>query len=207
MADAFIRGAEKAGHRAVKIYAADRKADCVACGGCYSSEDRPCCRNADFNEIAPVLLRADGIVFATPLYWYDFPGKLKCLIDNMYCFYAAGKDLSHKKAAILSCGEETGNYMMFDGLQRSFELICRVAGWSIADQIYIPGVLEVGAIQQTDGLQRSEALGGHFSDEHKKEADSIGLSFWLFCFYHLTMDATLLSGSWVSALRLRRKRL
>ena len=52
--------------------------------------------------------------------------------------------------------------MMFDGLQRSFELICRVAGWSIADQIYIPGVLEVGAIQQTDGLQRSEALGGHF---------------------------------------------
>ena len=85
MADAFIRGAEKAGHRAVKIYAADRKADCVACGGCYSSEDRPCCRNADFNEIAPVLLRADGIVFATPLYWYDFPGKLKCLIDNMYC--------------------------------------------------------------------------------------------------------------------------
>ncbi len=162
MADAFIRGAEKAGHRAVKIYAADRKADCVACGGCYSSEDRPCCRNADFNEIAPVLLRADGIVFATPLYWYDFPGKLKCLIDNMYCFYAAGKDLSHKKAAILSCGEETGNYMMFDGLQRSFELICRVAGWSIADQIYIPGVLEVGTIQRTDGLQRSEALGGHF---------------------------------------------
>ena len=94
--------------------------------------------------------------------WYDFPGKLKCLIDNMYCFYAAGKDLSHKKAAILSCGEETGNYMMFDGLQRSFELICRVAGWSIADQIYVPGVLEVGAIQRTDGLQRSEALGGHF---------------------------------------------
>ncbi len=90
MADAFIRGAEKAGHRAVKIYAADRKADCVACGGCYSSEDRPCCRNADFNEIAPVLLRADGIVFATPLYWYDFPGKLKCLIDNMYCFLCSG---------------------------------------------------------------------------------------------------------------------
>ena len=42
----------------------------------------------------------------------------------------------------------------------------------------------------------------------KREADSIGLSFLaLFVFYHLTMDATLLSGSWVSALRLRRKRL
>ena len=161
MADAFIRGAERAGHRTVKIYAEDLTAGCVGCGGCYQTESQPCCRHADFNAIAQTLLRADGIVIAAPIYWYNFPSKLKALIDNMFCFYAAGKEIGHKRTAILSCGQAT-DYQMFDGIQRTYELIARVLSWSIAGQIYIPGTLEAGDIQKTDGLKRSEALGAHF---------------------------------------------
>ena len=111
--------------------------------------------------MASTLLRADGVVFAAPLYWYDFPGKMKCFIDNMFCFYAAGKQIGRKKTAMLCCGHAT-DYMMFDGIQRSFELIAKVVDWSIVDQIYIDGVLDAGEVQKTDGLKRAEALGERF---------------------------------------------
>ena len=62
---------------------------------------------------------------------------------------------------MLCCGHAT-DYMMFDGIQRSFELIAKVLEWSIAGQIYISGVLDAGEVQETDGLKRAEALGEHF---------------------------------------------
>lgn len=161
MADAFIKGAEKAGHRVVKIYTNDLDTGCCGCGGCYQKEEQPCCRYSDFNQVASTLLRADGVVFAAPLYWYDFPGKMKCFIDNMFCFYAAGKQIGRKKTAMLCCGHAT-DYMMFDGIQRSFELIAKVVDWSIVDQIYIDGVLDAGEVQKTNGLKRAEALGERF---------------------------------------------
>ncbi len=163
MADAFAKGAERAGHRVTKIYTSDLDTGCVGCGGCYQTEDKPCCAHPDFNRVAASVLRADGVVLAAPIYWYGFPGKMKCFIDNMYCFYSTGKltQGGRKRAALLSCGHAK-DYMMFDGIQRNFELIARVADWSIAGQVFCDGVLEPGAVQQTDALKHAEALGEQF---------------------------------------------
>lgn len=161
MADAFIKGAEYAGHRVTKIYTDDLDTGCCGCGGCYQTEEQACCQHADFNQVAATLLRADGIVFAAPLYWYDMPGKMKCFIDNLFCFYAAGKDIARKKTAMLCCGHAT-DYMMFDGIQRTFELIAKVVDWSIVEQIYVQDVMDPGDIQKTDALKRCEALGSRF---------------------------------------------
>ena len=74
MADAFISGAMAAGHEVTKFSTAQLNVKgCVACGGCYSREDRPCCHDDDFNRIAPVIEQADVVVFAAPLYWSTFP--------------------------------------------------------------------------------------------------------------------------------------
>ena len=63
---------------------------------------------------------------------------------------------------MLCCGQAK-NYMMFDGVQRTFELISKVADWSIADQIYAQGVGNLGDItDQRDVLKRCEALGERF---------------------------------------------
>ena len=32
---------------------------------------------------------ADGILFATPLYWYGMSGQLKTFFDRSFCYYAA----------------------------------------------------------------------------------------------------------------------
>lgn len=161
MAEAFIRGAESAGCRVTKICTEDLDTGCCGCGGCYGDESRPCCRHPDFNGVAQALLRADGVVFAAPLYWSGIPGRMKCFIDNMFCFYAAGKNLARKRTAMLCVGHAE-DYMMFDGVQRTFELIAKTVDWSVAGQVYVQGVLDAGDVQKTDGLKRCEELGRRF---------------------------------------------
>ena len=159
MAEAFIRGAQAAGHRVTKISTAQLHVQgCVGCGGCYRSEDKPCCHDDDFNRIAPLIERADVVVFAAPLYWSTFPAAIKRVIDNFYCFYAGSRGVEGKSAVLLSCGEDT-SYLMFDGIQRTYELILPVLGWKNAGMIFVRGVNAIGDVERTDGLQRCEALG------------------------------------------------
>ena len=159
MAEAFARGAQSAGHLVTKISTAQlRVQGCVACGGCYQSGDKPCCHDDDFNRIAPLIESADVVVFAAPLYWSTFPAPIKRVIDNFYCFYAGQRCVEGKSAVLLSCGEDT-SYLMFDGIQRAYELMLPVLGWHNAGMVFVPGVNEIGDIQNTAGLKRCEALG------------------------------------------------
>ena len=163
MAEAFMRGAQTAGHMVTKISTAELNVQgCVACGGCFRTADHPCCHNDDFNRIAPLIEAADVVVFAAPLYWSTFPAAIKRVIDNFYCFYNGKHQVGGKCAVLLSCGEDTA-YNMFDGIQRAYELILPVLGWSNAGMILVPGVNEIGDVQKTDGLKRCEALGKSIS--------------------------------------------
>lgn len=159
MADAFIRGAQTAGHTVTKISTAQLHVQgCVACGGCYAAPDRPCCHNDDFNSVALLVERADVVVFAAPLYWSTFPATIKRVIDNFYCFYAGQRSVEGKRAVLLSCGEDTA-YNMFDGIQRAYELMLPVLGWGNSGMVLAPGVNEIGDVEKTDALKRCEKLG------------------------------------------------
>lgn len=159
MADAFARGAEAAGHVVNKIYARDLNVfGCEACNGCYQMENMPCCHGDDFNKVAPMVEQADVVVFAAPLYWYTFPTQLKRVIDNFYAFYCGKREIQGKRAVLLSCGEDS-RYTMFDGIQRTYELMMPILGWSNAGMVLVPGVNEVGDILETDALKQCEQLG------------------------------------------------
>lgn len=162
MAGALRCGAEAAGHHVTLIRTADLNVKgCVACGRCYQSAEHPCCHEDDFNGIVPLIERAEIVVFAAPLYWSTFPAPIKRVIDNFYCFYGGNRDVSGKRAALLSCGEDTA-YNMFDGIQRAYELILPVLGWSNAGMIFAPGVNQPDDVEKTDVLKRCRALGGAF---------------------------------------------
>jgi multimeric flavodoxin WrbA len=84
LADAFIKGATKAGHEVVKCEVGKKNIiGCKACDACYS-KGKPCSFDDDFNGIAPFMGKADAIIFITPLYWFTFPARLKAAIDKMY---------------------------------------------------------------------------------------------------------------------------
>ena len=105
LADAFIKGANNAGHEVIKCEVGRKNIQgCKACDTCYS-RGRPCSFDDDFNDIAPLIEKADVIVFVTPLYWFTFPAQLKAVIDKMYSFLIGKRNQKIKESLLLVCGE------------------------------------------------------------------------------------------------------
>lgn len=160
LADAFIKGANEAGHEVVKCDVCKKNIKgCIACNTCYSKET-PCSFNCDFNNIAPLIEKADVIVFATPLYWYTFPSQLKAIIDKMYSFIIGEKKLNIKESMLLVCGEEN-NESAFDGIISTYKLICSYQKWTDRGQLVVPGVINKGDILSTNYLIRAEKMGSN----------------------------------------------
>ena len=159
MADAFIKGAQAAGHEVVKVKTDEKNVrGCKACCACYS-EGAACVFNDDFNEIAPHLESADVVAMVTPVYWYTFSAQLKAVIDKMHALYNVKKPLiSEKECVLMACAEES-DLEAFEGLTRSWDLIVKLLAWAEKGRLIVPGVKDVGDIKKTDALAKAEALG------------------------------------------------
>lgn len=84
LADAFTRGAEEAGHRVERVSLIKTKVNgCLGCNACRWG--KPCVQKDDFNDLAPKLLAADLIVFASPLYYFSWSSRIQALIERFYC--------------------------------------------------------------------------------------------------------------------------
>lgn len=158
LADAFIAGAQQAGHTTVKFTTADKHIKgCIDFQTCFS-RGSACSVPDDFAELAPLLEQADMIVFATPLYWFSFPVQLKAAIDKFYSFYIGKRPLKVKECALLVCGGGT-ELRVFDGIVTSYKLIADFLSWRDSGVIMVPGLHGKDEILETDGLQRAETLG------------------------------------------------
>lgn len=88
LCDAFMRGAQEAGHSAEKIRLSEQ--DINSCMGCCFCIDNPgtCAQNDDMPEIFKKILDADVMVLATPVYFRSMCGQLKIFIDRLCPIYS-----------------------------------------------------------------------------------------------------------------------
>lgn len=157
MTEAFIKAAEEQGHSVTRFDAAFMKlGGCHACQTCYST-GKACTFDDDFNAVAPAVLEADAVVFSTPVYWYSIPAQIKCVIDKLYSLVVGGKDIAGKKCAIIACCEED-DMTVLDGVRVPIERSAALMKWKMAGEVLIPGVLEVGDIDRTDGCKQAAEL-------------------------------------------------
>ena len=157
MTDAFIRAAEAKGHTVTRFDAAMKKVDgCRACETCFST-GKACTFDDDFNAIAPAILEADAIVFTMPVYWYSIPAQIKGVIDRIFSLVVGGKDIAGKECALITCCEEEDMSVM-DGVRIPMERMCALNKWKMVGEVLIPGVLNPGEIDKTDGCEKAAAL-------------------------------------------------
>lgn len=103
MTDAFIKQAQANGHNVTRFDAAMKKVGgCHACETCFKT-GKACSFDDDFNTIAPAIEKADVVVFTMPVYWYTMPSQIKGVIDRLYSFCVAGKDIANKQCALITC--------------------------------------------------------------------------------------------------------
>ncbi len=94
--------------------------DIKPCIGCLSDEQLacryPCVIEDDGRIILEKILKSDGLIIATPLYWYGPSGHLKNLIDRMTAFenmiFVEGRSwVEGKVAGFIAVGNDSGNIM------------------------------------------------------------------------------------------------
>lgn len=161
MTEAFIKEAEKRGNAVQRFDAAFMKiGGCHACETCYMT-GKACSFDDDFNLIAPALLEADAVVYTMPVYWYSIPSQIKGVIDRVFSFVVGGKNIAGKKCGLIACCEEEDVTVM-DGVRVPIERSAALLKWNMVGEVLIPGVLNTGDIDKTDGCRQAAALMNKF---------------------------------------------
>ena len=157
MTDAFIRAAEGKGHTVTRFDAAMKNVGgCHACETCFKT-GKACSFDDDFNTIALANLEADTVIFTMPVYWYSIPAQIKGVIDRLFSFCVAGKDVAGKECALITCCEEDDMSVM-DGVRIPVERSAALLKWKMVGEVLVPGVLNAGDIEKTDGCSQAAAL-------------------------------------------------
>jgi len=163
LADAFIKGAMASGHQVEKFISADHiMGGCLGCNSCWS-KGSPCVQDDDFNEkLAPLLEKADMLVFCMPLYAYSFPTQIKAPLDRLFPY---GKEewmeplkLKVKETAMIVCGADDVEEA-FHAVVESYRHLIGFFEWKNRGELLVLGVNNKGDVKNTDGLQRAEAFG------------------------------------------------
>ena len=161
MTDAFVQAAKAKGHTVTRFDTAMMKiGGCHACETCFQT-GKACSFDDDFNRIAPAILEADAIVYTMPVYWYSIPAQIKGVIDRIYSFCVAGKDLAGKECGLIACCEENDKTVL-DGVRIPLERSAALLNWKMVEEVLIPGVLNIGDIEKTDGCAQAAALADQF---------------------------------------------
>ena len=161
MTEAFIRAAEQQGHDVTRFDAAFlRIGGCHACMTCYKT-GKACSFDDDFNRIAPSILESQAVVFTMPVYWYTIPAQIKGVIDRLFSLVVGGKEVSGKKCALIACCEEEDPTVL-DGVRIPMERTAALLKWEMVGEVLVPGVLNEGDIDRTDGCRRAAALAERF---------------------------------------------
>lgn len=157
MTEAFIKAAEEKGHSVVRFDAAMKNVGgCHACETCFKT-GKACSFDDDFNTIAPDIMDADAVIFTMPVYWYSIPAQIKGVIDKLFSFCVAGKDIAGKECGLIACCEED-DLSVLDGVRLPIERSAALLKWRMVGEVLVPGVLNAGDIEKTDGCKRAAGL-------------------------------------------------
>jgi len=160
LADAFIRGAESKGHSVEKFMSAFYKINgCLGCNNCWS-KGNPCVQDDDFNtELAPLLEKADVLVFCMPLYAYTFPAQIKAPVDRLFPYGKESwmKQLKVKETALIICGADDVEES-FHAAVESYKHLIGFFEWKSLGELIVTGVNDKGDVKNTNGLQLAEVI-------------------------------------------------
>ena len=79
------------------------------------------------------------------------------MIDRIYSLVVGGKDIAGKECALIACCEEE-DLPVLDGVRIPMERTAALNKWKMVGEVLIPGVLNVGDIEKTDGCQQAATL-------------------------------------------------
>lgn len=156
LADEFVRGAQEAGNIVTRIDVGNAKiGGCKACEYCLSHEGE-CVQKDEMQQFYPALREADVLVYATPMYFYNFPSQMRAFEDRTFC--QVGKPFHIKETALLLCFEDA-DASTADAAIGTFRQCSSYCKRDIIGEVVVNNVYEKGAIAGNPGLKQAYELG------------------------------------------------
>ena len=105
--DKVFAGARRLGAETELYRVADKAIHaCDGCGSCFKTGE--CHIQDDMQELYGKMLEAEGIVFGTPVYFYNMTAQGKAVIDRTIALGHEGKSLANKVGGIVAVGGSLG---------------------------------------------------------------------------------------------------
>jgi multimeric flavodoxin WrbA len=149
-----LASAGKAGASVETIHLGDLDIDaCTGCEGCSGSWE--CVIEDDFSRVIGALDEADGIVLASPTYWYSVTSDMKRFIDRCYSIlqypenrrqWIAKYDGMKKACVTAAVCEQLDEFMMGNTLTLLTDF-AKDIGLDVAGSVKAMGFFEAGSIQ------------------------------------------------------------
>lgn len=158
LSDAFIRGAQEAGHDTEKIYLRDKKInDCLGCFACQKNGG-VCLQKDDMQELYEKMKAADAIVFASPVYFYTWNAQMKTLVDRTIAVDATLKNKSFYMISAGQAPEEKYMATMIDSF-RKYVGCFRAGGNKEGGYVFGYSTSAPGDVAGTPAMERAHTLG------------------------------------------------
>jgi len=122
LAKFFIKGAEEAGNEVTvfDVIHSDIR-PCLGCNHCGMAG--ACVQQDDYENTLKDLIRAtDMIVFVMPVYYYNWPSRLKTVVDRFYSFTYELTSM-HKKTVLLSAAWDSSD-TVFAVVEAYYRQLC-----------------------------------------------------------------------------------
>jgi multimeric flavodoxin WrbA len=149
--DEALRGAESAGAEVEKLVV--DKLRITPCREYYQCvKDGNCVIKDDMEAVYTKLLEAEGIIVASPIFFYGLTAQLKALIDRCQVLWAR-KYILHRlpeatrKGALIAVGATQGK-QLFDGAILTVKYFFKSFGVEYVDQLLVRGVDKRGEIKE-----------------------------------------------------------
>ncbi len=108
MVDAFVEGAQEAGHQVEVLQVGKMKiAGCMGCEYCHGKGEGQCIQKDDWQKVQPAYEDCDMVVFASPIYYFTLTAQMEAAIQRIYCI---GQPPKATKAAMLLSSGSPGVY-------------------------------------------------------------------------------------------------
>ena len=128
---------------------------CQACDACKTGSDG-CVQKDGLTPVLEAMEAADAVVLASPIYYADVSGQMKCFVDRTYSFFnpdfTTRLRTGRKSALILSQGDP--DEKSYDSLADQYLQWLQSYGFADNHVIRVAGVHSPGAVREKPELLR-----------------------------------------------------
>jgi multimeric flavodoxin WrbA len=162
-----LRGAGDAGAEVEEVFLRDKTiSPCLEIYGC--TKEGRCVITDDFHEVAEKMIQADGVILASPIFFYTVSAHTKMLIDRCQSLWVKRYLLnspispgrSRRRGAFIAVGATRGK-RLFEGVLLTVRYFFDTLEVDLSDTLLVRGIDKKGEIlDHPQEIQAAYELGG-----------------------------------------------